>query len=582
MDQDLAEMEYDVAIIGGGPAGSTVGSILKKYRPNAKVLILEREIFPREHVGESQLPPITLVLEEMGCWDKVEAAGFPVKTGALYRWGNTDDLWRFDFLFDEEYQDKPRPAALEGQRYQTTFHVERSRFDEILLDHSAELGCEVCEGVKVTKIHRTGDRIDSLKVEGADMPVRADADGHVRAKRYIDASGHTGILRRAMNVSVSEPTSLKNVAFWRYYQRADWATMDGVGTGGIRIRVLSIGSGWIWFIALSPDRASVGFVTHADHFKASGLKPIEMFERALAQEPHVAELLQGAVPEGELSTTKDWSFVANRIVGENWMLVGESAGFADPILAGGMSLAMVGGREAAYILAEILDDDKEENWLTTWYAELQSKRILQHIKFADYWYSANAHFLELKEHTSKIAAEAGLDLDPESAFRWLAAGGFVSDDLTFPVVGTYRLGAVKSAMQILSGKAADWEINKFNTFKLNLEGCETVQAPLCKDGKIVKVKCFKRANSLLPMVGMYRTVYRALSLDGDAAGLVKQLKASIANTPSMIEPYNALLGALEALEGMVAEGWVVGSNRDGRPHLTVTLDESTVSMVGRS
>ena len=80
-------MEYDVAIIGGGPAGSTLAAILLKYVPTAKVLILEREIFPREHVGESQLPPVTLVLEEMGCWDKVEAAGFPIKTGALYRWG---------------------------------------------------------------------------------------------------------------------------------------------------------------------------------------------------------------------------------------------------------------------------------------------------------------------------------------------------------------------------------------------------------------------------------------------------------------------------------------------------------------
>src|SRR5579859_2455675 len=145
-------MEYDVVIIGGGPAGSTTGAILKKYMPEARVLILEREHFPRPHVGESQLPPITQVLEEMNCWDKVEAAGFPIKIGALYRWGSTDDLWRFDFLIGEEYDETPRPARLEGQRLQTTFHVERSIFDEILLDHAAEFGCVVCEGAKVTKI----------------------------------------------------------------------------------------------------------------------------------------------------------------------------------------------------------------------------------------------------------------------------------------------------------------------------------------------------------------------------------------------------------------------------------------------
>ena len=78
--------EYDVAIIGGGPAGSTLGTLLRKYDGDLSVLILERERFPREHVGESQLPPISAILDEMGCWDKIEAANFPVKIGATYRW----------------------------------------------------------------------------------------------------------------------------------------------------------------------------------------------------------------------------------------------------------------------------------------------------------------------------------------------------------------------------------------------------------------------------------------------------------------------------------------------------------------
>lgn len=80
---------YDVAIVGGGPAGSTLGALLKKYHPDLGVTILEREQFPREHVGESQLPPIGKILDEMGCWDKVEAANFPIKIGATYRWGTS-------------------------------------------------------------------------------------------------------------------------------------------------------------------------------------------------------------------------------------------------------------------------------------------------------------------------------------------------------------------------------------------------------------------------------------------------------------------------------------------------------------
>jgi N-acetyl-anhydromuramyl-L-alanine amidase AmpD len=82
----------DVIFIGGGPAGSTGSCLLKKYKPDMDVLVLEREKFPREHVGESQLPPISAILDEMGCWDKVEAADFPIKIGATYRWGNTTDL----------------------------------------------------------------------------------------------------------------------------------------------------------------------------------------------------------------------------------------------------------------------------------------------------------------------------------------------------------------------------------------------------------------------------------------------------------------------------------------------------------
>jgi len=565
-------VEYDVAIVGGGPAGSTVGAILKKYMPSAKVLIVEREVFPREHVGESQLPPITLVLEEMGVWDKVEAAGFPVKTGALYRWGNTDDLWRFDFLVGQAYEDLARPGKLEGQRHQTTFHVERSIFDKILLDHAAELGCEVRQGARISKLDHTGDQVDALYLDGSDAPIKA--------KYFIDASGHAGFIRRSLGISVTEPTSLKNIAIWQYWHDPIWPSVPEVGFGGIRVRVLSLGNGWIWFIPISPDRASVGFVTHANHYKASGLQPAELYREACEKESNVAELLKNANPEGPISTTKDWSFLADRMVGENWMLVGESAGFADPILAGGMSLAMVGGREAAYILASLLQGEHDPDWLKSWYGELQTKRIAQHIKFADYWYLANGHFHDLKQYTSQIASEAGLELNPEDAFRWLAAGGFVSDDLTFPVAGTYRLGAVKSVMQVLSGIPAEWEINRFNTFKLNLEGSETVYAPYCNEGRIEKIKCYRRGQALLPMIGMYRILYRALCRESDAAALVRQLKAAIAEQQEMTEAYNAFLGALEALEGMVAEGWVVPSVTEGRPFMTVSLDEASVSLAG--
>src|ERR1700722_6847444 len=128
---------YDVVVIGGGPAGSTLGSMLRTYDKDISVLILERDSFPRDHVGESQLPIIGAYLDEIGVWDKIEAANFPIKVGATYRWGLTPDLWNFEFLPNAEFDDQPRPGKYEGQRLRTAFQVDRSVYDDILLRHAA-------------------------------------------------------------------------------------------------------------------------------------------------------------------------------------------------------------------------------------------------------------------------------------------------------------------------------------------------------------------------------------------------------------------------------------------------------------
>ncbi len=137
------DKRFDVAIIGGGPAGATTGALLKKYNPSLDVVILEREIFPRDHIGESLLPPTSAILFEMGCWDKIDGAGFPIKIGATYRWGKSPELWDFEFFPAGEYRDEPRPAPFQGQRRLTALQVDRSIYDKILLDRAAELGCEV-------------------------------------------------------------------------------------------------------------------------------------------------------------------------------------------------------------------------------------------------------------------------------------------------------------------------------------------------------------------------------------------------------------------------------------------------------
>ncbi len=157
--------DFDVAIVGGGPGGATTGALLKQYAPDLRVVIVERDTFPRDHVGESLLPPITGILEEMDCWDKIEAANFPVKVGATYRWGKSPELWDFDFLTGEQFEDLPRPGKLEGQRKRTAFQVDRAIYDDILLNHAKERGCEVLQPRKVVKIHTDGDSVDHLDLD---------------------------------------------------------------------------------------------------------------------------------------------------------------------------------------------------------------------------------------------------------------------------------------------------------------------------------------------------------------------------------------------------------------------------------
>ena len=429
-------MKCDVAIIGGGPAGATVGGLLKKYNPGLDVVILERELFPRDHVGESLLPMVTNVMNELGVWEKVEAANFPIKLGATYRWGkeSDQDLYYFHFLQDEAFTQDERPGKYDGQRRRTTFQVDRSIYDEILLDHAGELGCKVFQQAKVTEIAKMGDRIDGLTVtfEGPE-----DRSETIEARYYVDASGGESMVRKAMGVEIHSPTLLRNIAIWDYWQNADWA--EKIGVGGTYVYVMSLGYGWIWFIPLGPTRTSIGFITSAEYFKKSGKSTQEIYLEAIEKEPLISQLTKNAKREGRLEATKDWSFVADRLYGENWLLAGDACGFADPILAAGLTLAQVGARRVAYTLLESFREIEDPEWLKAQYNRIQRRNTQNHIRFADYWYSANEHFTELKEYCTEIAKDSGLTLDADAAFQWLGTGGFADELNGLPFSGTYTL-----------------------------------------------------------------------------------------------------------------------------------------------
>ncbi len=557
MTQDY---QCDVAIIGGGPAGTTAASLLRKYAPQLSVMIIEKEQFPRDHVGESQLPPIGAILDEMGCWEKVESAGFPIKIGVTYRWGKTNDLWDFNFVPPEEFVDAPRPAPYEGLRKRTALQVDRSKYDHILLEHARSLGVEILESTSVKEIPHSGGTIDRLVLS---------TGSSVEARWYIDASGQAGVMRRAMEVPIQCPSNLKNIAIWDYWENAKWA--DEIGVGGTRVQVLSQSNGWMWFIPLGPTRTSIGLITSVDYYKESKRSPEELYRQAIERDERISDLTEGATQRGNLETINDWSFFAEKTAGENWFLVGESAGFADPILAAGMTLAQGSARECAYSIIEMERGEFDPVWLRESFDHNQRDRLRQHIRFADFWYAANGQFSDLKDYCQTIAEDAGLQLTSEEAWRWISQGGFATDVPGQAVVaGFFDLASAKRCAEMFTDGKVAWGCDQQNIFKLNLEGVTEEKTPVYQEGRIRQTRCLVRDGKKLSLTGVNELVFAALEQSPFVDIFLKSvMQAAASQVPDPQARKVVLSYALQSLEAMVASGWVEASCDPTRSKLSI-------------
>ncbi len=558
-------MTLDVAIIGGGPAGSTVGALLAKYSPSLRVGIFERERFPRDHIGESQLPMIGRILFEMGVWEKVEAADFPVKVGGTYRWGRTDDLWDFDFIPDGALAPSPRPGRYEGQRQSTAFQVDRAIYDKILLDHSQELGCMVHQETGIKEVLRTGDRVDGLVLENGTQ---------VTARYYVDASGNSGILRRAMEIPLDTPSTLQNIAIWNYWTNAEWAVKLGVG--GTRIQVLAQDVGWIWFIPLGETRTSIGLVIPASYYKESGKRPEELYYEAMNTDKIVSILTRKATCEDKVRTTKDWSYVCERLTGENWFLAGECAGFADPILSAGMSLAHAGAREVAYAILALDGAEYEPEWIKSQYCINHRGHIRQHIRFADYWYTARGVFPDLREHARTIAGDAGFEMTPEEAWQWLGQGGFI-DSAGGTDIGFFGSLATKKLISSFTGGEIYYEIEGKTHFRLDLEDAERDWVAELSDGKITRYRAYRRGQKLLPMVKAMGWIAGYLKQERTFPEIEQGARAhAMAGNLTKEQYFFFWSQVIKSLETLVTAGWVLTREVDGAtpsPRFNADIDQ---------
>lgn len=316
--------DFDVAVVGGGPGGSSAATALA--RRGKRVLLLERERFPRFHIGESQLPWSNEVFRALGVDQAIAEAGFVRKWGASFRPpGSTK----------EQYADFS--AAVETPTPQT-FQVLRERFDEVLLRHSQRCGVDVREE------HRLLDASfepDSVSLRFADA---GGAEQTARVGVVVDASGRTGIIAKRFGQHEYDPL-LRNIAIHAQYEGVPRA--EGRRAGDIRMFTRD-DMGWLWFIPLSDTVMSVGAVIpKASHQREGKQTAEESLAHYLACTPLAAALLVQARQITPARIDVDYSYLATRMAGDRWVAVGDAAAFLDPIFSTGVLLAMQGGLDAA-------------------------------------------------------------------------------------------------------------------------------------------------------------------------------------------------------------------------------------------
>jgi flavin-dependent dehydrogenase len=322
-----AVMAKKVLVIGGGPGGSTAATLLAKH--GQQVQLLEREVFPRYKVGESLASACRIVLELTGAVEKVDAYGFPDKTGALLRWGREAD-WTIDW------------RELFGTNV-ASWQVERADFDHILLNHAAETGVDVRQGATVREV-LFGDDGRPYAAVWAD-----GATGETHRSEFdivIDASGRAGVLSQQHFHLRRHHEIFRNVALWGYWQGG--AILPNTPSGGLD--VISHPDGWYWVIPLRKDRFSVGFVTHKTNFaerRSAYSSTEEMLLSIVDESETVRDLMSGGTFCGKARVDQDYSYVADRFCGDGYYFVGDAACFLDPLLATGVHLALYSGMLAA-------------------------------------------------------------------------------------------------------------------------------------------------------------------------------------------------------------------------------------------
>jgi flavin-dependent dehydrogenase len=329
----------DVLIIGGGPAGAAAGAWLAQR--GKRTMILEKEAFPRFSVGESLLPHGNDILKEIGVWEKLEEAGFLRKYGAEFCTGDSQRMLRFWF------------GRNLGKTHEYSFQVERSKFDAILLDHARASGCEVLEQTRATRVEQGAG---SMRVTFT----HRGEERQIGARWLLDASGRSAFAGNRLGIKRKTTQKTRRIAIYGHFQQV----FRNAGKAEGHITIVRGKEGWFWLIPLAGGITSVGLVLPL----SKGGTPTKMdtdnvFFSAVESSQEVRERMLHAKAVCDLRTTGDYSWRHESFACDRILLLGDAAGFVDPIFSSGVMLAL---KSAVHASQLVLRADEKKRGLSYW------------------------------------------------------------------------------------------------------------------------------------------------------------------------------------------------------------------------